>query len=112
MGYHVRILAGRLDRDAGSHVYHQQLARRLTARGHRVSVVCFAGAVDVGECDAVYALPRPQHARSRLRWRVAALTEWRALTAAVRRLELSRPDVVIGGEHLFLKGHCGKFPRT
>lgn len=112
MALHVRLLAGKLDRGAGSHVYHLQLARRLAERGHRVSVVCFQDAPELRGRVEMYVLPRPEHHRRRLWWRFAAWTEWRALTAQLRRLDLPPADVVIGGEHLFLKGHWRKFPQT
>jgi glycosyltransferase involved in cell wall biosynthesis len=107
---HVRVLAGALDRRAGSHVYHRELIARLHARGYRVSVVCtdsqdaqIPSGVDLLE------IPRPQHRTRRVLWRAAAATEWWALSTGLAAASLSRPDVVIGGEHLFLRTHQRRF---
>jgi glycosyltransferase involved in cell wall biosynthesis len=112
MGYHIRVLAGHVDRGAGSHVYHQQLVRRLAARGHRVSLVCFAGAPEVADCAEVYEVPKPAGSPPPFLWRFSALRDCLHCTRSLARLPLPAADVVIGGEHLFLKAHYRKFPQT
>ena len=109
--YHVRVLAGRVDRGAGSHVYHQELVRRLAARGHRVSLVCFDPEPNVGDDVAVHAVPLPAQPSPFL-WRFTAIRNYRHCSKAVARLALPPADVVIGGEHLFLKSHARRFPNT
>jgi glycosyltransferase involved in cell wall biosynthesis len=110
--YHVRVLAGRLDCGAGSHVYHRQLVRRLAGRGHRVSVVCFQKAPELADCAECYECPLAPFDQSPLVWRFAALRQYRRCTRLLRRLALPPADVVIAGEHLFLKGHARAFPGT
>lgn len=112
MPRHIRILAGRLDRTAGSHVYHAQLARRLAARGHRVSVVAFEAPPDLDADAAVEAIPLVPYERLRAVWRLSSLLQYRHCTRELQRRPLDRPDVVIGGEHLFLRAHHRRFPRT
>lgn len=108
---HVRVLAGRLDRTAGSHVYHMELAERLTRRGHRVSVVCF-GPLEAGETFPyeVVALPGIGAFEWPVLWRFAPLAKYRACTRLIRSAPLEAPDITIGGEHLFLKAHARRFP--
>src|SRR6185312_15532113 len=112
MSLRVRILAGRLDRGAGSHVYHNQLARRMAARGHRVSVVCFAGAPEVAACAAVTAIRPRRYEQSRWLWRVSTICKYLQCSRDLRAAPLDPVDVVIGGEHLFLKSHFRRFPQT
>jgi glycosyltransferase involved in cell wall biosynthesis len=109
---HVRILAGRVDRGAGSHVYHMELARRLAARGHRVSLVCFSALPDVGPGVEVHQLPLPPESSVPFLWRFAAVRNYRHQSKALARLRLSPADVVVGGEHFFLAPHARKFPDT
>jgi glycosyltransferase involved in cell wall biosynthesis len=112
MAYHIRILAGQLNRNAGSHVYHIELTRRLAARGHRMSVVCFgSGAAvndvaDVMEIDPLEVQDRP------LVWRFASLVRAWSCSRQLRHKSLSRPDIVIGGEHLLLRPHAAMFAKT
>jgi glycosyltransferase involved in cell wall biosynthesis len=111
MKFSVRILAGRLDRGAGSHVYHLELARRLASRGHRVSLVCFGSVPEVLDCAEVFELPAVDQAQVPFLWRFAAWSRHRIATRWLLGLDLPPADVVIGGEHLFLKGHRRRFPR-
>jgi glycosyltransferase involved in cell wall biosynthesis len=110
--YHVRVLAGRVDRGAGSHVYHQELVRRLAARGHRVSLVCFDRHPDVGSDVEVHAVPLPAPTSFSFLWRFNAVRNYRHCDLGVLQLDLTRADVVVGGEHLFLKAHARRFPDT
>jgi glycosyltransferase involved in cell wall biosynthesis len=112
MSYHVRVLAGRVDRGAGSHVYHLELVKRLAARGHRVSLVCFAVLPEAADCAEVFAIPGRGQPPGRLLWRFASLLDARHYRRGLARLELPPADIVIGGEHLFLKEHCRRFPQT
>ena len=112
MSYHVRVLAGRVDRGAGSHVYHQELARRLAARGHRVSLICFNADADAGPGVEVHAIPPPAKSTWPLVWRFDAVRHYRHCVRRLLNLDLSPADVVIAGEHLFLKTHRRRFPKT
>src|SRR5215472_3549131 len=103
---HVRILAGLLDRKAGSHVYHVDLATRLQARGHRVSVVCFRA--EAGLPFETVEIPRPE--AWPFFWRVRSATDYIGVSRRLWQATLDRPDVTIGGEHLFLRAHARRFP--
>jgi glycosyltransferase involved in cell wall biosynthesis len=110
--YHVRVLAGRVDRGAGSHVYHQQLVRRLAARGHRVSLVCFNQDAEVGRDVEVHAIPPAEPTSFPFAWRFSAVRNYRHAHRGLLETNLPEADVVIGGEHLFLKAHAQRFPST
>jgi glycosyltransferase involved in cell wall biosynthesis len=112
MPYHIRVLAGAVDRGAGSHVYHQELVRRLAARGHRVSLVCFRSVPEVAGCAEVFEVPRRPAPPGPLLWRFAAVLDYLHCGRGLARLPLPEADVVIGGEHLFLRAHRRLFPRT
>jgi glycosyltransferase involved in cell wall biosynthesis len=112
MRYHIRVLAGRVDRGAGSHVYHQQLVRRLAARGHRVSLVCFDSNPDVGRDVEVHTVALPETPSLPFMWRFHALLSYRHCYRGLLGLPLPPADVVIAGEHLFLKAHARRFPDT
>ena len=112
VNYHVRILAGRVDRGAGSHVYHQELVRRLVARGHRVSLVCFDRQADVGGDVEVHAVPLPPPPSLPLLWRLTAVHNYQHCGRGLVELDLPPADVVIAGEHLFMKAHARCFPDT
>jgi glycosyltransferase involved in cell wall biosynthesis len=112
MSYHVRVLAGRTDRTAGSHVYNHQLARRLAARGHRVSLVCFDSPLDVGGDIEVHSVPLPAPTPAPFMWRFAALRNYRHCSSRIVQVPMDPPDVVIAAEHLFLKAHARRFPHT
>jgi glycosyltransferase involved in cell wall biosynthesis len=111
MACKVRILAGRVDRSAGSHVYHQELTRRFAARGHRVSLVCFEATPEALECAEVHEVPKELYIRS-VMWRFSSFMTYRQSRSRLLHLDLPPADVVIAGEHLFLKAHWKKFPQT
>lgn len=112
MLYHIRILAGRLDSTAGSHVYHRELILRLASRGHRVSLVCFEAVPEVLTCTEVFEIPRRSHQESRFFWRFSSLLQYSDCARGLARSEISPADVVVGGEHLFLYNHWKMFPKT
>jgi glycosyltransferase involved in cell wall biosynthesis len=111
MARHIRILAGKLDRQAGSHVYHQELIRRLAARGYRVSVLCFEAVPEVRGCAEVFEVSSRVPEWPFL-WRLTALFAFLRCVSGMKRLELDQPDVVVAGEHLFLYEHARRFPQT
>ena len=110
--YHVRVLAGRVDRGAGSHVYNHQLARRLAARGHRVSVVCYDPEPSVGADVEVHTVLLPAQPSLPFMWRFTAVNNYRHCHRGLLQLKLDAPDVVIAAEHLFMKAHVQRFPDT
>lgn len=107
---HVRILAGRLDRGAGSHVYHYQLARHLAMRGYEVSVMAFYSEhAPLSEVE-IHSVRIPNFSNLPVVWRYAsALRHWYC-GREMRTSQAGVPDVVIGGEHLWLKGSRRRFP--
>jgi glycosyltransferase involved in cell wall biosynthesis len=111
MSYRIRVLAGRVDSCAGSHVYDRELVTRLAARGHRVSLVCRQAVPEVLAAADVREIPwyLPQ---TRLWWRFASMIEHRDSQRRLQALDLPPVDVVIGTEHLFLKAHSRRFPKT
>ena len=112
MGIHVRILAGHVGPGVGSHVYHDELARRLAKRGHQVCIVCFSSTSSVRDYADVYEIPLGDYASKALVWRSAALLQYKHLSRELLRLQLPPADVAIAGEHLFLRGFRKKFPET
>jgi glycosyltransferase involved in cell wall biosynthesis len=112
MGIHVRILAGQVGPGAGSHIYHQELVRRLAARGHQISVVCFSSTPEVRDSAEVFEIPLADYAGITFFWRTAALFQHRHLSRELKRLDMGPADVAIGGEHLFLRAYRWRFPQT
>jgi glycosyltransferase involved in cell wall biosynthesis len=112
MALHIRILASWLDRRAGSHLYHRELSRRLASRGYRLSLVCFDRGLELSDCAEIFQIPRPEYASTTFFWRVSPFLQYQSCTAQLRKISLASPDLVIGGEHLFLKAHWLRFPRT
>ncbi len=108
----IRILAGRLSDGVGSHNYNRELAGRLAARGHRVSVVCFEGHESLRERARQIEIPRHGYSGYRLVWRYAAWLEWIHAGREIGRAPMDEADVVIAAEHLFIRGHAKRFPAT
>jgi len=109
---HIRVLAGSLEPTAGSHIYNRELIRRLADRGNRVSVVSFDdGDEDWGDVE-VTCLPRRDWAAIPGAWRFAATLQGLQSRRDISSATLAEPDVVIATEHLFLKAHARRFPRT
>ena len=109
---HIRILAGSLKPTAGSHIYNRELIRRLAERGHWVSVVSFDdGDEDWGEID-VTCLPRRDWDAIPGAWRFAATLQELQSRRDIASATLDEPDIVMGIEHLFLRSHVKRFPRT
>ena len=109
---HIRVLAGSLKPTAGSHIYNRELIRRLAARGNRVSVVSFDnGDDDWGDIE-VTCLPRRDWNAIPGAWRFAATLQGSQSRRDIVSATLDEPDIVIGTEHLFLKAHAKRFPRT
>lgn len=106
----VRILAGHLNHEAGSHIYHNELARRLANRGHSVSVICFQSDHKLPDSIDVRQIENTRFELRPVMWRIAPLSRYRYCRKALRALRPSRPDIVIGGEHLLLKPHFELFP--
>lgn len=112
MRRHIRVLAGSLKPTAGSHIYNRELIRRLAERGNRVSVVSFDdGDEDWGDIE-VNCLPRRDWNAVPGAWRFAATLQGLQSRRDVSTATLDEPDIVIGTEHLFLKAHAKRFPRT
>ena len=112
MALHIRILAGWLDRRAGSHLYHQELTRRLASRGYRLSLVCFDRGLELSDRAEIYQISRPEYGSTTFFWRVSPFLQYQYCTAQLHKIKLASPDLVIGGEHLFLRAHWLRFPRT
>lgn len=109
---HIRVLAGSLKPTAGSHIYNRELIRRLSARGHRVSVVAFDdGDASLGDVEICTLQKRPFDTLPFL-WRAQTLLQAADFRRQLRRLPLDRPDIVIASEHLLLKPHALRFPTT
>ena len=109
---HIRILAGSLEPTAGSHIYNRELLRRLADRGNRVSVVSFDdGDDDWGDVE-VTTLPRRDWNVIPGAWRFAATLQGLQSRRDIASATLDEPDIVIATEHLFLKAHARRFPRT
>jgi glycosyltransferase involved in cell wall biosynthesis len=109
MSCRITLLAGLLDSAAGSHVYNRELAARLVRRGFKVDVICFnrgqlAESIPVQEC------PLPQWSDRRMWWRFASALNLRHAHRWVRHARLGQPDVVVGSEHLFIKGYREALP--
>src|SRR5262249_38517423 len=92
--------------------YHQQLASRLASRGYRVSAVCFESVPVVRDCAETYEVRPAPFDKSWLLWRFAAIQQHRHCARRLAALGLPPADLVIGGEHLFLKAHNRIFPET
>jgi glycosyltransferase involved in cell wall biosynthesis len=109
---HIRILAGSLKPTAGSHIYNRELIRRLAARGNRVSVVSFDDGDDEWGDVEVSCLPRRDWNTIPGAWRFAATLQGLQSRHDLLSATLGEPDIVIATEHLFLKAHAKRFPRT
>ena len=107
---HVRILAGKLDRHAGSHIYHYELARRLSSAGHRVSLVFIQSPHEPLAAVEALELPDTSFDKTALLWRINPILRYLAYGKRLRAARISRPNVIIGGEHLLLKPHHRKHP--
>lgn len=107
---HIRILAGRLDRGAGSHVYHYQLARHLAMRGYEVSVMAFHSEHAPLPEVAIQSVRIPNFSNLPVVWRYASVLRHWYCGREMRTSHAGVPDVVIGGEHLWLKGSRRRFP--
>ena len=109
---HIRVLAGSLKPTAGSHIYNRELIRRLAARENRLSVVSFDdGDEDWGDVE-VTCLPRRDWNAIPAAWRFATTLQGLQSRRDIASASLDEPDVVIATEHLFLKPHARRFPRT
>ena len=102
---HIRILAGKLDRQAGSHVYHHHLATRLAARGHHVSLIFFESEHAPLRSIETIAIPSTSYEQAAALWRINPILRYLHCARTLRRSHTSRPDIVIGGEHLLLRPH-------
>jgi glycosyltransferase involved in cell wall biosynthesis len=108
----IRILAGDLAVVAGSSLYTEQLALRLRALGHSVTVVCFRGTERLKESCEVFELGRSPTRDKSLLWRFAFQFDESHCTRAIGRLPLGQADLAIGLEHMMLRPHARKYPRT
>lgn len=104
---HVRFLVGLLDGTSGSGAYNKRLIEAFAARGHQVSVIARQRAALDGV--TLYHLPPADYGNG-LMWRLNLPLSLRRGARQVRRLDCPAPDITIGSEHTFLRGHARKFP--
>ena len=109
---HVRILAGAIDRRAGSHAYNRELALRLAERGYRVSIVCFECEEGISQSCEVHELGRRRFNDVPFLWRFTSLLEHRDCKARFAKTPLSKPDIVVCTQHFLLKPHWQRFPQV
>lgn len=109
MTFHVRLLVGSLMPTAGSHIYNRELIRRLAARGHRVSVVAFDNGNSTWDDVDLQIIPRFNWQKLPLVWRWSSNLFAFDYACRLPSMKLSRPDVVIGAEHLLLQPHARHF---
>ena len=64
----------------------------------------------MSDCAEVIEIPLLPFHDSRIVWRVTSLRQYWHCTRSLLRQRLPEADVVIGGEHLFLKAHKQRFP--
>lgn len=112
MRLHIRVLAGSLKPTTGSHIYNRELIRRLAERGNRISVVSFDDGDEDWSDIEVTCLPRRDWNAIPGAWRFAATLQGLQSRRDLSAAPLDEPDIVIGTEHLFLKAHAKRFPRT
>ncbi len=109
--FRVRVMAGGLGPGAGSHLYNRELIRRLAARGHTVSAVCYGGAEHVrGERVTAHEIHAPEFSTWPIVWPWATRLRADSLAREFHRLPLDAPDLMIGPEHLLLRAHARRFP--
>ena len=108
----VRILAGKLDRGTGARVYNRELALRLAARGHEVSVVCVEAIKEVTEHQEYGRSDFRASGPRQLVWRFEHRRLYGHCARELRRLELYPTDVVIAANDYFMKIHYSMFPQT
>jgi len=108
MPFRVLLLAGAIDRQAGSHFYHKQLIRQLANRGHSVTAMCFNADNDVRNYAEIHQLPLRRFHESRFFWRFASALESMDLRRRVRNNGSRNVDVVIAGEHLLIPAVVGR----
>ncbi len=100
----IQIFAGKLDRSAGSHVYHREIARKLTDRGYDVSVIAFQSKHELPPSVRVVQFAFPEYSQMPVIWRCASIAKYLHCSRALTRLRTPQyPQVIIGGEHLWLK---------
>jgi glycosyltransferase involved in cell wall biosynthesis len=97
---------------AGSAVYCEELALRLQASGHDVSVLCFGANQRLLERCRVTAVGRSPWRGAPLAWRAAFHMDERHAAREMSNARLEKPDVVIALEHLLLRAHNRRFPAT
>ncbi len=110
MTFDVRLLVGSLQPTAGSHIYNRELIRRLAARGHRVSVVAFDDGGEQWPGIDLHVISEFAWQKLPVLWRWASRFRTLDFKWRLPALKLSRPEIVIGAEHLLLKPHARCFP--
>jgi len=83
------------NRSGGAESYTHDLALRLAARGHRVTVACVAATPELAERVRLLPLHKPQPRRLPLVWRLEALTQSASVIYQIGQLPEVRPDIVI-----------------
>lgn len=105
----VRVLAVEANRSGGAAVYTEELVRQLATRGYRLSLVCFEADRGLSEWAEVRRIPRPEFGHLPLAWRLSGLFQQRACDRAMDRLDLDRPDIVIGSAQQLIRSHARRF---
>jgi len=109
---HICLLAGRVDRYAGSHAYNRELIRRFAARGHRVTVVCFEADESTRSHADVLAISVPPQSSVPLLWRFGPAFAAAYASRRFAALNVPPADVVFAGEHLLIRPFRKRFPHT
>ena len=77
-----------------------------------MSLVCFEAVPGAGDYADIVEIPPASWDKVPFFWRFASFLQHRHCTRQLLRRTLPCPDIVIGGEHLFLQGHHRLFPGT
>jgi glycosyltransferase involved in cell wall biosynthesis len=108
----IRILAGRLDRVTGGRHYNRELAIRLAARGHEVSVVCIDRPEGLPTELRLFSIEPFRQRPIPWLWRLEGIQLQRYYEEKLRLLPLERPDVVIAASEYFPRVHRKLYPNV
>lgn len=106
----IHILALDATRAGGAGVYTWALVEKLVNRGHQVTLICHEASEEVKKIAKVIVFPRISGHRPFGMWRFSSWLQMRDYRLLLSKLQLDKPDAVIGSAQPMILPYARLFP--
>jgi glycosyltransferase involved in cell wall biosynthesis len=109
---HIHVIAMRADRSGGADVYTADLVRRLAARGHQITLLCYEAEPELTKVCTFHRIRRMPYENVRVAWRVAPLLSLFDFARSLEEMPLPEPELIIGSATQLTWMHARRFRKS